>query len=271
MLFSTALKRSQRKPAPDRIPLSLPSAETNDFYTVELMGQDTEILVKNKLTNGYDCIVWHSDGSNSVQSLHIEGDRYKDYSLRIEHYYRGFQFTYTNPFAFIFLDLIRWYKVIVIKSKVVQSLYNSKKLTREERMDVLKYLIERKIENNRFEASVISMASVKKSHKWLYHPDKDRYRSHLQLILESFVESGDLKKNNYSYTVTGKALITLSEYELNMQRHADNVKSTKVGNRISSAILLVGLISVSVQVLMWGMDNKEEVRQVLDWLRSLFQ
>ena len=62
--------------------------------------------------------------------------------------------------------------------------------------------------------------------RWIVHPDKNMQDKKLILYLDSFVESGDLICTNrhYSYTITGKALLTLDEYEESERRHQDNVR-----------------------------------------------
>ncbi len=58
MLFLAALNKAVRKPAPSRIPLSLPSASSNDFYSIELSRDDSRILVVGKEELGFNCIVF---------------------------------------------------------------------------------------------------------------------------------------------------------------------------------------------------------------------
>ncbi|WP_088742976.1 hypothetical protein [Cobetia sp. QF-1] len=270
MLLSIALDRAIRKPPPARIPLSLPSASNNNFYSVELVGDNSKILVKEKGNLGFNCLVWQGEEIGIRRVLNIDEECYAKYSLRIEHYYRGHQFTYTSAVKFIFFDYIKWYKFLVLKDGLDQSLYNNRSIVREERMDVLNYLVEKKIENDKENFDSISMALNKKAHKWLYHPDKERYRAHLQLILDSFVESGDIKKHENGYRVTGKALITLSEYELNIQRHKDILKSTKMSNKISSAILLIGALGIAAQLFMWFITNEEKALLFFEGLKSFF-
>lgn len=266
MLFLAALNKAVRKPAPSRIPLSLPSASSNDFYSIELSRDDSRILVVGKEELGFNCIVFGDEELGIRKVLDVDKEYCSQCRLRIEHYYRGYQFTYTSAAKFIFLDFIKWHKVLVFKDGIDQSLYNSRTLVREERLDVLKYLVEKKIEDGR-DFNSITMAVDKKTRKWFYHPDKDRYRVHLQLILDSFVESGDLKKQEHGYRVTGKALITLSEYELNVQRHNDSLKSAKMSNRISSAIFFVGVLGIASQLFMWFISNEDKVLIFIEGLK----
>lgn len=86
------------------------------------------------------------------------------------------------------------------------------------------------------------------SRKWFYHPEKDEHKEHLKLLLESFVESGDLKRQDGGYTLSGKALETLANHDLEQQKHQDNLATAKVGNRLTWAIVLIGMLDILVQL-----------------------
>ncbi len=256
-LFFRALNKALEKPAPERITLSSPGAMDNDFYSVKL--EDTEsntrILIRKRKKAGYEALVWKGEQPGKAKTLSEEDIDPAKFDLRIEHYYQGYQFDYTDPGKFLLMDLARWHKLVKFRDPVSQSLYNKKRLVREERMELLRHLVERKIDNPRDEIYPLMLAVQKYSRKWLYHPDKDKHKAHLELVLDSFVDSGELTKKGTNYVVTGKALVTLSEFELNVQRHQDQIKTAKVGNRLTWAIVFVGVAGIVSQVWMWAIEQ----------------
>jgi hypothetical protein len=256
-LFIRALNKALEKPAPDRIPLSSPGALENDFYSVHLEDPEsnTRILIRKPKKAGYEALVWKGEQSGKVKTLTEKDVDSTKFDLRIEHYYQGYQFDYTDPGKFLLMNFIRWHVLVKFKDRLSQSLYNKKRLVREERMELLGHLVERKIDNPRDEIYPLLLAVQKYSRKWLYHPDKDRHKAHLELVLDSFVESGELAKKDTNYVVTGKALVTLSEFELNVQRHQDQIKTAKVGNRLTWAIVIVGIAGILSQMWMWATEQ----------------
>ncbi|MFT6907864.1 MAG: hypothetical protein ACJAS1_004552 [Oleiphilaceae bacterium] len=122
-------------------------------------------------------------------------------------------------------------------------------------MELLRHLLGRKIDNPKDEIYPLLLAVQKYSRKWLYHPNKDKHKAHLELVLDSFVDSGELIKKNMNYVVTCKALVTLSEFEFNVQRHQDQIKTAKVGNRLTWAIVVVGVAGILSQAWMWAFEQ----------------
>ena len=56
------------------------------------------------------------------------------------------------------------------------------------------------------------------------HPSFDILHKKLDLYLESLVESGELKKVNDEFVVTGNAISTIEKYEEEERRHTEAVK-----------------------------------------------
>lgn len=256
-LFIRALNKALEKPAPDRISLSAPAALDNVFCSVTLQNFDstTRILLRKRNGAGYKALIWRGEQDVIEKTLTVEDIEVSKFELRIERYYQGYQFSFTDPKVFLLAETFQWHKLVKIRDRVSQSIYNKRRLVREERIDLLRHLVERKIENPRDEINPLMLAVQRHSRKWLYHPDKDRHKAHLEIVLDSFLDSGDLVKKNINYVVTGKALVTLSEYELSVQRHKDQINTAKVGNRLTWAIVIVGVAGILSQVWMWAIEQ----------------
>lgn len=252
-----ALNKALEKPAPDRIPLSAPDALGNDFCSITLQDVDssTRILLRSRNDAGYKALIWRGEQGGVEETLTVEDIEKSKFELRIERYYQGYQFDFTDPKTFLLAEIIQWHRLVKVRDRVSQSIYNKKRLVREERIELLRYLVERKIENPRDEIYPMMLAVQRYSRKWLYHPDRDRHKAHLELVLDSFLDSGDVVKKGSNYIVTGKALVTLSEYELSVQRHRDQINAAKVGNKLTWAIVIVGVAGILSQVWMWAIER----------------
>lgn len=257
ILFFRALDKALEKATPDSIPLSGPRALDNDFcavYLVDSTGKE-QVWIKGKTGKRYEALVRKNNDSGDLTTLSQEDIGRIKYSLRIEHYYKGYQFNYSSPIKFLVADACYWHKWVILRQKRSQNRFNRQPLIRAERMDLLQYLVERSIQKSREKFDPLFLGMQLYSRKWFFHPGKGEHKEHLKLLLESFAESGDLVRDKDGYLLSGKALETLSNYELEKQKHRDNLATAKVGNNLTWAIMIVGILGIVAQLIMWWLDN----------------
>lgn len=256
-MFFRAIDKALEKPAPGSIPLSGPRALENDFYAVHLVDSTgkEQVWLKGKTEKGYEALVRKDNDSGDITTLSQQDIRSTEYSLRIEHYYKGYQFNYSSPLKFLMANACYWHRWVIFRDRHSQKRFNRQPLIRAERMDLLQYLVERNIQKPKEKFDPLFLGMQLYSRKWFFHPGKDEHKEHLKLLLESFAESGDLKRDNGGYLLSGKALETLSNHELEKQKHRDNLATAKVGNNLTWAIVIVGILGVAAQVVMWWIDN----------------
>ncbi len=73
------------------------------------------------------------------------------------------------------------------------------------------------------------------------HPSAYEQQNRLELYLDSLVESGDLRKVNREYVVTGKAISTIEKYEEEERRHTEAVKLQK---RMVLLTILIAFVAI---------------------------
>ena len=256
-MFFRAIDKALEKPAPGSIPVSGPRARENDFYAVHLVDNtgEEQIWLKEKTEKGYEALVRKDNDSGDSTALSQEDIERAGYGLRVEHYYKGYQFNYSSPLKFLLANACNWHRWVIFRDSYSQKRFNRQPLIRAERMELLQYLVERSIQKPREKFDPLFLGMQLYSRKWFFHPGKDEHKEHLKLLLESFAESGDLKRDNGGYVLSGKALETLSNYELEKQKHRDNLATAKVGNNLTWAIVIVGIIGVGAQVSIWWLNN----------------
>ncbi len=85
------------------------------------------------------------------------------------------------------------------------------------------------------------------SMRWVAHPDSDSLETRIQLFVDSFVESGEISQiDSCNYSVTGKAINTLSQYEEQERRHVENKKLQKRMLCLTLAIVGVRLLQAAI-------------------------
>ena len=82
------------------------------------------------------------------------------------------------------------------------------------------------------------------------HQHQNQFSAHLELLLESLVESGDVIKTNPNelYKATGKALSTIAHYEEENRRHRQQMRMNFL------MVILTTVIAIS-SVITWFKDK----------------
>jgi hypothetical protein len=113
-----------------------------------------------------------------------------------------------------------------LRERIRQSIYNVSARFRHTRIDLLRRMIEADISHDNaygrktfdsifFFGDVYGLLAFG-------HPDQQKELRKFELLLDSLVSSGDLEKSEGRYRLTGQALETISKYEAEERRHADN-------------------------------------------------
>ncbi|MDK7104936.1 hypothetical protein QP417_09750, partial [Enterobacter hormaechei] len=88
------------------------------------------------------------------------------------------------------------------------------------------------------------------SFRWELHPRKGEMKRELELVLESFVLDGELKKGEHGgYKPTGKAFTTLGEYSTQSRRHAE-ISKLQSGTVRATALAAIAAIASATPVIM---------------------
>ena len=84
------------------------------------------------------------------------------------------------------------------------------------------------------------------SYRWMLHPEGQNQEERLSLYLESLIDTGELKKVNDEYVVTGKAIATIERYEEEVSRHSDSIRLRKIVIALTVAIVLMMIIQAEI-------------------------
>jgi hypothetical protein len=253
-----AKKLALRKPSPNRIPMSLPRCAENDFYSVhiEIPEQNMKLICKTEWPLGLEGFLWidEKDGAEAcVLKAVIDNNKW---TLKIEHYYKGWVLKYNSSFLFCLQNLLQKHRFLYNKDKLAQTIFNKKKLLRSERIKVLEYVLEQTIKKPDYRTDPLYLGMELYSTRWLLYPDKDDMKNYYKLVFESLVVSGELIKQGLSYKLTPKALNTISDYERDEQKHFDSQDSARKTRKLTTAIIVLGLLNFGFQVFRWVYEAK---------------
>ena len=210
-----------------RIPRSGSQGEAvNCFVAAIDKGEDPYLIVRSLSDNGkLDCIEW--DGSSYTTPVEHPLATFQLRDFRITHYYGLYEVRYDGLVDFLIGCVTAWpyVKIHIVPTFVQldQYLFNKKKLVSKARNDLLKLLVDEALEG-RTEHESLDLMTALYSIKWYSHPAGGAVHDRLEFYLDSLVETGELKKVNHRYVVTGHALRAIEEYEEQERKHTENVK-----------------------------------------------
>lgn len=238
-----AINFALRKPAPQRIPLSLPAAAGNDFYSVELLEPSSEsrsAYVSARDGEHYRVIYFNEAVGGGYEAI-VLGHRVDAFQFQARHYLRGYEFRSRSPLLFLFQQLVRYPNLLILQDRLAQFLFNRRKLTRHDRIEILRMFVTKTMTNPNYSASATSLLQDLHSLRGFSHPQGQEIMNYYRLVLQSFVESEDLALSNHAYTLTGRGMHTLAQYELEERRFQESMGQQRLVGKLTIALIAVGI------------------------------
>ncbi|WP_421419712.1 hypothetical protein ACN9JF_07800 [Pseudoalteromonas lipolytica] len=246
------LKILLNKPAPDRIPRSGEKAQSVDCNVVYFRSPDKSwtLLCDEVFPKGVTGKYWADNDEFGRVSIpfYLMGD----YELDITHFYGRYDLRYGSIAQYFWEGIVPVDKTKILIGKGSQFLFNQKELVRSERIEVLKVILEKELDQRQYEISSVALTTLLYTEKWVFHPDKSRQLRYNDLLLRSLHESGDLERTQHGFKLSSKALVTIAQYEEDQKKHRENISQAKSMKWLTVALIVVGLIQASVTF--WGQN-----------------
>ena len=190
--------------------------------------KEFKLGVKNIQDEGIMGITWNADDCEN--ECCIPNSWLAGYEFTATHCLGQYTFRYSNLSSFLLREIF-WIPVIEINiDRFTQHLFNSFTPKRTHRIEVLKTVVEFTIEQEASDNFIFdedmgtdALSIMQRIHSIRIgrHQDYGRSDAHLDLTLESLIESHDIEKRENGYRAKGKALSTIAQYELENRRHKD--------------------------------------------------
>jgi len=222
-----ALKKAFAKIAPNRIPMSGPESEKNDFYSTRIMLGEQTALVQRLDENKVSILKYNQETDTCDIEDEILLTEIDLKTIETTHYLHNYYTTYVGINSFILHCLTKkdYIKVKLkrVLNSIAQSRFNNRELEIKPRYELLSYLIDNHGISQK-EFSIVSLSSSMYTLRFFGHPDREQCQNKLKMYVESFVESGELSRVAGGYKVNGKAIVTLEQFQTEERRHKDSVK-----------------------------------------------
>lgn len=256
-LYRTAIAWALRRPAPNRIPLSLPRAAANDFFYVELQEPAEEsksFVVEAMSGDNYQGMFFNTPSESAYMSVAL-GHRVHEYKLSIRYYLRGYEFVSTSPLHFLIQQWTGYPRLVIWFDKGRQYLFNQRRLTRHDRIELLRMFVTKTMLNSQYQASASSILHELHSLRSFSHPQREEMLNYYRIQLESFAATGELQNSNTTYRLTGHGTAALAEYEMEERRFRENLRQQRLVGRLTYAIIAVGLLQAAVTFMAVGIAS----------------
>lgn len=250
LLVKIIFKHLLKSPCDSVIPRSGEDGESVNCYSVYLYENDDPYLVVKKINqNTLTGIQWNGQKFDHEKVISLVD--IKKYQVWITHFYGLYTTKYSSIWDFLIHGITKYevFKCNIhnIFNRTSQYVFNKRKFATLDRIEILRSIIDLYFSKNHNGFSSLDLMTKLYSLKWIVHPQSENQQHKLELFLDSFLISGELKSfNGHEYSVTGKAIATLSEYEEQERRHSESRKLQHIMMWLTAAIVLVGLLQAVI-------------------------
>lgn len=240
--LSIALKKA----APDRFSTSRPKSLKNDFHETQLVDyiNSSSFLVRSLDAKGVVGI--HFNSKNEKVEGTISNENLLNYSFFNQHYYRGFNIITNSCITFL---LYRYFFIdyLTVKNEnIAQYLYNRKKLSRIQRMEVLSLIVKNTINDANYKITTDKLIGELYSIRFIFHPQQESLSNYYNLILESLVSDHCLEKSKYSYKLSPEGMAGLIKFETEEQRFKQALWHNRMLAALTFGLVVTGIVQAAL-------------------------
>ena len=226
-LYRLLLPRIVARLCESRIPRSGAKGAAVNCYVLSLDDGDSPYFVATGFEK--DTLIglkW--DGASYADHHQVLLRDIGHWTLRITHFYGLAEVTFDSivDFAWQYATKLVYLKICLHRhlDSAHQYLFNKKKLITKRRMDLLRFMMEDQLDRSHSGIRITALMAKLYTMRLFLHPSWELQERKVELYLESLLHSGELRKVNGEYVVSGAALNTLETYEEEERRHTEAVK-----------------------------------------------
>ncbi|WP_051692947.1 hypothetical protein [Marinobacterium lacunae] len=265
------IKKILDNKCPVTIPRSGDKGKAVNCYSISLYSGDNPILLVNEIGEK-GLIGAYFESNEFVYNATVPFSLMDGMTVRIDHYHRLTCHIYSGIYDYIIHEWTKFYILqelyYSLKNKVPQFFFNRKRIQFQTRMTILEKIITKQASAPHRTFGSLDLMTYLYGMRWYLHPKKREAREKLDLYLESFVASGELVKPvTLEYKITGKAIATLEQYQIEIAREKDNARTQKA---IAILTFILALFS-GVQSNIIETTYKFNLDPLIKFIISLFE
>ena len=198
-IIRKVLNRLLIKACPKRIPPSGEKGKKVNCYNIFISEDNRSMTVVQKVTKThFEGLKW--DGEYFAINNMINLNSIKMHNIKINHDFGLYNIHY-NSFLDYMISGFTKIKIVKIKiqsafNKSNQYIYNKKKFVSIDRLDLLRILVDHYLKSNGKAIGLIDLMTELHTLRWILHPLKDKQKTKIKFLLESFINSGEVIMTN---------------------------------------------------------------------------
>lgn len=237
------------KPVPDKGVVRIGTGvELVDAKILRILRDEEPWLIVDR-REGDDVICASWNGKTHAGESPYPISQFKDEQFKIKHYYGPSTIFYDSLSDYARGYYLKFpYAVIHIRRTLEHAgslWYNRRTLVRVQRLELLTFMIEQAAEGKNSFNSLDLMTDMRTT-RWITHPNGESVHSRLELYLKSLVDTGELKKANGEFWITGYALSLVEERSEQERKHKQSIK-------IQWLIALLAFVTAVLTVVQAGL------------------
>ena len=211
-------------------------------------GAKPYLILENIVGDEVEALEW--SGNRFDIKRFVSLDHLREQEIVIRHYWGLSDVTYVGVTDFAINRITGFpYAYIIVKvllEDIRLFFFKRTKLVSLDRYDVLKLLVDNQVEDHEHGLGIGATEIIQKvnSELWPLHPDGAKEIKRLRLILDSFVESGEIVQIGRRYEVQGRALVTLENKSKENRQFWTKTALSVATILLSVGLLLVGILSL---------------------------
>jgi len=198
------------------------------------------------------CVIaqeWDEDKYKFDKEVRLRYEELNHFHPEIIHYYGLYEIRFYSIEEYFIKGVTKLIylvaKIARLKNWFIRYRFAKKDLIVHERIGILRVIIDCHVSTTDAQYSITAneLFTHMHTHLWYTHPKAAIYRKKLQLNLDSLEITGELRKEQYRYFVTGKAIETITRYELEENRYDQQLASQKLMGWLTFAILFLTVLT----------------------------
>ncbi|ANP77361.1 hypothetical protein A134_13520 [Vibrio crassostreae 9CS106] len=280
-LFITKLKSVLEVPKLRLVPRSGSEGAEVDCYSVRIKQGEVNYIGDSVDDNSLHVLAWSEEDQEYNVPVEFSLDELSSLVFEIKHYHGLVDHTYYTKREFLWYECTRYYKLAsfyaLAKYRVPKFFHSKKPLKRPNRIKVLETLDRMTEDNPHKELSARAVSDELYGYMSIFNSKRKVRVDRIQRILESLVESGELRaKDSFNFIAKGKLLVTLEHLKEEKARE-DRAESNAVWMRRLTVILVItalfqsGLVRTTYfSSIDWLMQPLlEQIDVAKEWMKTI--
>lgn len=205
------------------------------------------LIVERREGDELICAEWN--GKTHAGSVRRQIGEFADRAYKIKHYYGPATIYFSSLSDYALCFYFRWPYVKIYLRRLFERagtfLYNRRRLVLRQRLDLLTFMIEKTAEGKPdFEA--LDLMTEMHTVRWITHPEGESAQNRLKFYLDSLVETGELRKHERAYRLTGEAIKLVEERAEAERRHRQAIRIQWLIVALTTATVLLTIFQAGL-------------------------